>query len=517
VPSVTVSSPKPTPECPWLPERLSEDRVRTTTGVVRGREEDGIVGFKAIPFAAKPVGELRFRPPQVAACWEGELPALTWGLKCPQVSLTGALEGNEDCLTLNVWTPAGKTTAKVPVLFFIHGGSNIAGGASVTVMGREVYNGAALARRTQSVVVTVQYRLGVLGYLAHPALSAQDEHNSSGNYGLLDQIAALRWVQENIEAFGGDPARVLLFGQSAGAFNACALIASPLTSGLFSRAMMLSGGCLASPREKVFVAATRLATALGCGDVDVPACLRAQDANAFLTTSGVPGQPPEQAGFNPHVDGWVLTDTPLATIGAQQHNAVPTIISTTADEFTTMMGSFGSRPVTTDADYHAQLLQQFGSSGGEWLYTHYPAAEYGSPNKAYVAVLSDLHFNCSSRRGALALSRASTPVYRALFTHAFEGGPLKSYGAGHGFDNMFGFGEIQLGAYVPTDGELGLVTEIMDRWGRFAATGDPNAQDATPAWPLYEPVREAHLELNSPLALGAKARAIACDRLEPYL
>jgi para-nitrobenzyl esterase len=217
--------------------------VATDRGYVMGTRDDEVWTWKDIPFAAPPVGDLRFWPPQQAACWDGVRDAAAFGPICPQVEVgQGSLReiGDEDCLTLNIWSPVdGDDGTRRPVLFFIHGGANILGSASAEVFTIPIYRGSHLAERGDAVVVTIQYRLGPLGFLTLPELDAESHTGTSGNYAHMDQIAALEWVQRNIEAFGGDPDRVMVFGESAGAVNTCVMVASPLAEGLLHGALML--------------------------------------------------------------------------------------------------------------------------------------------------------------------------------------------------------------------------------------------------------------------------------------
>jgi len=227
----------------------SPDKVKVDGGLIEGTFEDGLYVFRGIPYAAAPIGDLRWRPPQPVPEWQGVRKADKFG--APPIQTNPALatvpyEPSEDCLYLNVWTPAGKATEKLPVMFWIHGGGFTAGATA-----EQLYHGEHLAKKGV-VVVTVGYRLGVFGFLAHPGLSAENDGSVSGNYGLLDMIAGLKWVQKNISAFGGDPGRVTIFGESAGGAGVSILCASPLAKGLFHGAIAQSGGFFAPVRSGVF-------------------------------------------------------------------------------------------------------------------------------------------------------------------------------------------------------------------------------------------------------------------------
>jgi para-nitrobenzyl esterase len=221
--------------------------VATSFGAIRGTSQGGVLTFKGVPYAAPPVGDLRWRNPAPHDCWTDARDANAFGNQCPQIR-SASVVGDEDCLTLNVWAPQGAASnGALPVMFFLLGGGNVQGSTSEQLAnGTYLYDGAVLAQKGNAVIVTANYRLGALGFLAHPALTADAGQTTHGNYGIMDQIAALQWVQQNISNFGGDPARVLLFGESAGANDTCILLASPLGAGLFSRALMESPICALS-------------------------------------------------------------------------------------------------------------------------------------------------------------------------------------------------------------------------------------------------------------------------------
>jgi para-nitrobenzyl esterase len=225
--------------------------VVTDHGAVRGVVSGDTYAYRGIPYAAPPVGPLRWRPPAPAACFDGVRDAAMFGARCPQTSDNGEGEvvGDEDCLQLNVVTPRAASAEPRPILFWIHGGGFQSGSSSNETFGVNIYDPQEVVERTGVIVVTINYRLGPLGWLAHPTLAAEDSHQSTGNYGHLDQIAALAWVKANARAFGGDPDRVTIYGESAGGASVCNLISSPLAAGLFSGAIMQSGGCDATQRR----------------------------------------------------------------------------------------------------------------------------------------------------------------------------------------------------------------------------------------------------------------------------
>jgi para-nitrobenzyl esterase len=475
----------------------------TDRGAVRGVPDGATYAFQGVPYAAPPVGALRFRPPAAAACWDGERPATAFGPPCPQPA-GGGVTGEEDCLYLNVWTPAAVTgDAPLPVMVFIHGGGNVQGSPA-----QPVYNGRALAEHG-AVVVTVSYRLGALGFLTHPALAAESAQGVSGNYGLLDQIAALRWVQRNIGAFGGDPGRVLIFGESAGGVNVCALLAAPAAAGLFHRAVIQSGGCPAPTRTAAERIGARVAAATGCATAaDVAACLRALPAADLVTAvpvdvGAVRLVPPE---FGPHVDGVVLPAAPLEAVRAGRHNRVPLIVGANADETSQMVGR-----IATEDEYRAAVYALLGQSLGELVLVRYPVAEHGTPRGAFIAATSDARFICPARVVARTVADAQPePVYRYFFTHALEG-PARALGAFHGLELAFVFGTLgTTSGYRPSDAERALAEALIGYWTRFAAAGDPNGAGAVP-WPAYDPATDPYLQLDTPIAAGMGVRTAHCD------
>lgn len=315
--------------------------VVTERGPVRGVDEGDTWSWKGIPYAAPPVGQLRWRPPEPPACWSGVLDADAFGPKCLQRGENGEVVGAEDCLTLNVWAPKGDAPeGGWPVMVFVHGGGNVQGSSSETVPGgAPLYDGRFLAQREGVVVVTLNYRLGALGFLAHEALSAESSDGGSGNYGLMDQIAALEWVRDNVAGFGGDPTRVMLFGESASGVDALALLASPLAEGLFRAVLVQSGGARGLPLDEAEAEGAERVAETSCGDAeDVLACLRDLDGSTIVETMpGVVGIGELELGagsrvFGPVVDGRVLEQPPLQAVEAGAHHAVPFVVGTNLDE-----------------------------------------------------------------------------------------------------------------------------------------------------------------------------------------
>ena len=497
-----------------VPGACTGDDVMTTSGCVRGEHAGKLAVFRGIPYAAPPVGALRWKLPQPPAHWTGVRDARAFGKACPQQesAISGKLDTDEDCLTLNVWTPG--RSGKRPVMVWIHGGGLSQGASSLPY-----YEGEHLAERGDVVVVSINYRLGPFGFLAHPALTAEDTaQHVSGNYGLADQIAALWWVKSSIAAFGGDPANVTIFGESAGGESVCALMASPLAKGLFARAIIESAQCVdyGKPLRALHVAkgkaesaeaqGLRIASALGCTGDGALACLRGK------STAEILGAAPAAVGFlgrGEHwgftVDGWALPDAPAHLLAEGKLADVPAIVGTNADEATLFTAKL---PIARPIGFFAALRRIFPGHERE-VAAQYPLGSYGSPKQAFDALVTDVVFTCPARRAARALRGHQPHVYRYLFTHVTEQNRDKGAGATHGAEIPFVFGT----RTDPPISEDALAAAMMGYWTRFARTGDPDGGGA-PAWPAYDPATDSYLELDTTISARSGLRAAACDLLD---
>ena len=469
--------------------------VQTESGAVRGSGTLSVVSFKNIPYAAPPEGEWRWRPPRRAVSWDGELDATMWGPRCAQVDTNGEISGSEDCLRLNIWAPAGVEPGSRPVLVWIHGGSLIRG----TAMSSST-DGERLVARTGVVVVSINYRLGAFGYFPHQLLAG--ESGTTGNYGLLDQVAGLEWVQRNIPAFGGDPNRVAVFGQSAGGFSVCSLVASPLAKHLFSAAIIMSGGCSARTWNEGLAAGQQFVAATSCDAADSLACLRSLSMEAVLRAL------PPDTGYATVIDGYALTDDPLRTIARGGHQHVPVIIGNTSEE----EGGSGSG-ILTEADYRNAILRLFPyPTALPLILQQYPVWEYASPGDAYVAFASDYKYACPARRAARAfLAAQDEAVYRYVFSHVLDNAPaeVRSLGARHSSDVPYIFDKLDSGGYEVSEAEQGLVDDFARYFTALAAVGRV-ADPVAPAWPLYDG-NDTYLRIDSPVRSESGYRTRQCD------
>ncbi|OWR28185.1 para-nitrobenzyl esterase [Saccharibacillus sp. O23] len=450
--------------------------IVTKQGKARGRVEDGVASWKGLPYAKPPVGELRFRMPQPPEAWEGVRDASSFGAICPQpkpdeAGLFGfASPGmSEDCLNLNVWAPA-EGGSGLPVMVWIHGGSFVTGSGSLPL-----YDGTQLAHEGRCVVVSLNYRLGPLGFLH---LSPLGEDYDS-NVGLFDQILALRWVQENAEVFGGDPKNVTLFGESAGSMSIAALLAMPKARGLFARAIMQSGGsqCLSAAQAEQVSAIYLRQLGVDGGNFER---LKALPVDELLTAAaGLQGRPDMPAlPFQPTIEPATLPVEPLQAVAEGAAAGVPLIVGTNRDEgglFFHDPAQLMERSAFVDA-----INAMTGRTDAEAWKDDYPLTVEGQ-----AAMMTDLYF----WRAALELAEAQAahaPVWMYRFDWTLPGHPFFGR-AVHAAEIPFAFGNAPLlqALGVPPERSARRISDAMSRaWLAFAATGDPSA--AATNWPKYE-------------------------------
>ncbi len=459
----------------------------TDAGAIRGRVGAGIRSFLGIPYAAAPIGALRWQPPQTYPAWKGTRDATRFGSSCPQVaSLLGPQSMNEDCLFLNVFAPLTVTGKRLPVMVWIHGGGLVSGDA------REYYPDGLVERGV--VVVTVNYRLGVLGFLAHRSLTEESPDHASGNYGLLDQQFALRWVRRNIAHFGGDPGKITLFGESAGGLSVHAQLASPTARGLFQRAIVESGGYSGSQPslEEAEAAGSTFATRVGCG-TQTSACLRNLPVATLLANEPF-------FAATPLIDGKVLTRSITQAFTDGLFNRVPVIEGSNHDEFRFFLAEnelAGGRPLTASG-YEAAIAAtlQLTSATARTVATEYPLSSYASPSVALGAAATDAAYACKARAAVGALSRY-VPTYQYEFDDEaaprYFPGPSVSFplGAYHTAELEYLFGLRGFPSQLAGDHE-NLSEAMLDLWATFAATGDPGSE-----WPRYS-ANTDETELLSP-------------------
>ena len=511
--------------------------VETASGRVEGAVvDDGrgpagdVLVFRGIPYAAPPVGDLRWRPPQPPSAWEGVRGAHESGAPCwqrisPDTSIysRGEIERSEDCLYLDLWTAADAASeGPRPVMVWFHGGSHEVGHGSSLM-----FDGAALTRKGV-VLVSINYRLGSFGFLAHAGLSAESEHGSSGNYGLLDKIAALEWVQANAEAFGGDPGRVLIFGQSAGSMSVCSLIASPLAAGLFHRAVGQSAGCF-TPLETLEQAEQRgelLAAELGVGKEPGEAAvaeLRAASAEDVLAAAGSSGW---SAGSKTIVDGWYLPDQPAAIYARGEHNRVPMMVGFMGDESSAL---FAPGPALERAELEQQLEENYGEAA-EGLLAAYAAEAEQAPGVVPTLITSDTIFGWGSRTWVRHASAAGGDAFLYFISHAppvfrlylpdrpdldGEGGPRR-FGAYHSGDLAYVFGNTDLVGINWEDWDHQVADLLSSYWTNFARTGDPNGE-GLPEWPRYDADSDLALVVGDEVGVQAGLWKEKLDALDGAL
>ena len=471
------------------PMTLASQPTRVPGGLISGvpGRAASISVFKGVPFAAPPVGELRWQAPQPPTPWTGVRKADDFGSSCIQTIVTEKKPWtyefmahnavSEDCLTLNIWTPARSATERRPVLVFIHGGANTEGSSAVPA-----YDGEGLASRG-IVAVTINYRLGILGFFTHPALREEAAYRASGNYGLLDQIAAVRWVRDNIASFGGDPARITVAGQSAGASAVHNLTASPLARGVFSRAIAQSGSSVATGRagrsmadqetEGVRVAEAKNATTL--------AALRALTWQQVVSPVPAAAAPAGRAGgggrgFGIIVDGYALPVSVAQAFAEGKQNDVVTLTGSNADE-----NGAQPQPTVTLASYRAQAQQRYGERAAEFL-SLYPAE---SDDAAKLAQNESARDQARVSTYLWAVNRgksAKTAAYTYFFTQPLPGPDVEQYGAFHTSEVPYVLNTLFMSDRPFTAIDRRIADQLSGYWANFAANGDPNG-GMLPKWP----------------------------------
>ena len=486
-----------------LPLAAVSDPIRTDSGQIAGAagHNAGIQVYKGIPYAAPPVGDLRWKEPQQVAAWKGVRPATEFSAECMQAPYP---EGSmyyqapqptgEDCLTLNVWTAAKSTSEKRPVMVWIHGGAFTRGSGDTPT-----YDGETLAGKGV-VVVTINYRLGIFGFYAHPELSKESPHHVSGNYALLDQIAALQWVHKNIAAFGGDPGKVTIFGESAGSWAVNLLMATPLSKGLIHRVIGESGAnfnrrLTLADAEKSGASFAERQGAKSLAD------LRAKSAEDLLKAGG-------QFGVN--IDGWFLPRSVADIFALGQQNDVPLLAGYNQDEATSL-----TQPLSGGAQaFLAQAKTRYGKMADDFLKV-YPAGSDSEAAESYNQAFRDTTFGWEMRTWVRQQSTTGkSKAYLYFFTRNPPGPTAARYRAYHASEIAYVFGTLN----PPRpweDVDRALSDKMSSYWFNFAATGDPNGK-GLPAWPAYTTADDPSLVLGDKIEVRHEVNKAGLDFLDRY-
>jgi para-nitrobenzyl esterase len=448
--------------------------------------------FLGIPYAAQPVGDLRWRAPRAAGPWNGVRSAKAYGPACPQrpspwlPEMLGRTEmaTDEACLFLNVWTPELGHADKLPVLVWIHGGGNVEGSAEWPPLGETL-------AREGVVVVSINYRLGVFGFFSHPALSAESPQHVSGNYGQLDQVAALEWVKRNIEKFGGDPHRVTVAGASSGSLDICNLVASPLADGLMEGAILQSGVCVdsvfpaAKDAEKNGADFARRLSAGAASEEASLAALRAMPAGALLEAAAKD----QDVDLEPSVDGWFLREQPAAAFAHGRQMKIPVLVGSNENEVSIfaspLVGGRSYRPKTI-AEYRQWLERRF-KENADGVFAAYPVGKDGEATAVFNTMDTDFDFGFGARLLASEMAGVQQRAYLYHFTYVGEG-DFARLGAFHSEESMF-LSQKFWTSWIHTPEDARLSAAIVGYWVSFVKTGNPNTR-GLPVWPAYVPEKD---------------------------
>ena len=473
--------------------------------------------FLGIPYAAQPIGDLRWRAPLPVPAWTATLHANAFSPACPQTpsgwlpEMLGvtSMPTDEACLYLNVWTPHLASSAKLPVLVWIHGGGNVEGSSEWPLLGE------TLAARG-IVVVSINYRLGIFGFYSTTQLSAESPTHTSGNYGQLDQLAALEWVQKNIARFGGDPHQVTVAGQSSGALDICNLIASPLSAGLFHRAILESGACVDSvfpTSHEIEFADAHFADHLGANNHSATLGeLRALPTQQLLDAAAHD----DSLDLEPAVDGDFLREQPAVTFASGRQLAIPILAGSTENEVSIfaspIVGGSSHQPQTLAA-YHQFLNRKFGPLASN-VFANYPAITNADVPRVFTTMFSDFDFGFSMRLLATETARIHQPAYLYHFTYAGRG-PFATLGAFHAEELMF-LSQHYWKSWQPTPSDARVSDVLIGYWVSFIQTGNPN-RASIPAWPLFNPQKDLTQIIGSNVATKPDPRAARFGPFQQYL
>jgi para-nitrobenzyl esterase len=498
----------------------SAPRVETVQGLVEGKytrsegflKEADVVEFLGIRFGEAPTGELRWQPPVPAGAFTGVYKATNRGAEPLQPNfITGGVTGSEDCLFLNIWVPKTKKTTPLPVMFWIHGGAFVIGSGHQKVGMVDLYDGTQLAKQGDVIVVSANYRLGPLGFFAHPEMAKNGKNPKAVNFGLMDQIAALEWVKQNISRFGGDPQKVTLFGESAGGASIMSLIASPKAKKLFSRAEIYSGPDYGMPMQKALEQGALISQKLGSSEkpLTLKELKKVHGERLIKELPMLVKYGETRYTYGPIVGDSILPEPVLQTILKNKHNAVPIIIGTNAQEMNVLSPIFlrGIPDNLTDSAYVEFVKEFIGEPFDEAARKQYTKEKYGSNFKAIVALVEDGLFHAYAGHVARAMARAENPVptFQYLFT---QKAPL--IGSGHALDIAYTFQNKALLMMTNTEWynpftsnhnfnkQLRLSRAMIKMWSNFADSGDPNLRDGERLRVPWGQANQGHiLELNT--------------------
>lgn len=484
--------------------------VETSNGTARGEEDGDLRVFKGIPYAEPPTGDRRLAAPVPVGPWTGVLDATEFGDSCPQSAIT-INQRSEDCLNLNVW--AHRDDTERPVMVWIYGGGFIAGETAVSA-----YDGEDLAEDADVIVITINYRLGPLANLAIPELQQEDSMGAVGNMGLLDQIEALRWIKRNAPAFGGDPDNITVFGESAGAISACALIGAPLADDLFHKAIIQSGNCELFTRldgeggfgKGAFEFGEEVVAELGCADAaDRLACLRAlpyEDFEDVIDLTSLLNLLGTNASLGPTIDGVVLPQTPYARIVAGEAPERPIVAGSNGNE--AQIFTFATA-IFTRSDFEDTIEGLIGDpSVAEAVVDLYSFVEFPVARDAFNAFVGELLFNCNTYHAVRSLPGNG-------FYYNLAIGPtvmMTPYGPLHGADIFYVFGNFTTSGIIPSFFDLDLSSQMQQSWGDFARTGVPSWEDET--WPAATETAPRHMEIDVFPGPDDGFRGGRCDELQ---
>jgi para-nitrobenzyl esterase len=498
--------------------------VSTQFGPIQGNTNENSYQFLGIPYAKPPVDTptelLRWKAPQNPTAWTDVKLTTEYAPVCPQKEFQQGsedfiLKGEEDCLYLNIWTPT-LSNQNLPVLFFIHGGGNQQGSPSSISGGTETYNGKNMAERGNVVVVSIQYRLGPLGFLVHPGLDDESITGKSGNFAVLDQILALQWVQNNIANFGGNPDNIMIFGESAGGVNVGNLLLTPLANGLFDRACIQSGTPLLSDYTISKLKGINYVNEFvnSGSNAEKIAYMRTLSSDDLVSTESSPLDAGiTQLNWQPTVDGIVFTQHPIATIQSGNFNKVPLMVGSNSEEM-----NISAPPTVTSEMVDALILAYFPLDLQPQAQVLYPNGNGNTSiaRESYVGILTDKQFTATSRRTVQCVSLNQTePVWRYFFTHkhTFPGGT--ALGSYHGMELLYVFNNFEnstLGQGVLFhDEDENVQNAMLQYWTNFARFGNPNA-NGLEDWPVYNAENDPFMEIKSlPDGTQVGIRTEKCD------